>query len=545
MTTLTDTIVCARPSPGFGEYDEFPSQDFKGYQTAQKTHAFTVAALIGTAGVGTVIAAGFFPVFVWAVPIVLIVGAVAGVRSYLTYRAAQNHFPPSLIDGLNPDHFQAKRTGESIQENGSAHILSDSVDSHRSRLDLIRHAQSSIFLSCYMGEEPFDEALDLIKERMEQNKELKVFILGSDNFLTPENQKRIDTLKTHYADRFFSVFNPEIYTSEHPSGGRRLLSTNHVKLMAIDQGAYSIIGGSAMRPYWTNNTGTEHLAKLKLTFDFFHNPLEAKGYRDMDFAFHSAPGGVGTTAFLEGAKLMLRYAHMQDPELAQKLKKQLLDVMHSPASTTTRVPSLDSRPGNADNAAVKLYATGPDHTHNSYLDALIELIDKSEKKITIGHMYFHPPQSFIDALKRAAKRGVEIEIITNSTEKEAPSAHRFFVDLAKVKYRQLFECEGHRNVKVREFDRANTTYHKKVIVIDDRYTGFGSSNLGQKSLSPNPDDYEFNGIADSASFAAATMRVLQKDMQLSHEVSPEKAKNLSWDTLLLARLQELFMINLL
>lgn len=545
MATLTDSIVSTRPSPGFGEYEEFPPQEFNAYQTAQKTHAFTVAALIGAAGVGTVIATAFFPALIWAAPIVLIGSAVAGVRAYSKYRAAQHHFPPSLTEGLNPQDFQAKRTGESIQENGSAHVLPDSVDTHQSRLDLIRNAQSSIFLSFYMGEEPFDEALDLIKERMEQNRELKVFILASEHYLTPENQKRIDYLKTQYPDRFFTVFNPEIYNSEHPKGGNRLLSTNHIKLMSIDQGAYSIIGGSAMKPYWTNGPGTEHQSKVKMTFDFFYNPIEAQGYRDMDFAFKSKPGGAGTTAFLEGAKLMLRYAHMQDPEYAQKLKNQFLDVMRSPASTTTHVPSLDSRTASADNASVQLFATGPDHTHNSYFDALTALINKAEKKIAIAHMYFHPPQSFIDCLKRAAKRGVEIEIITNSTDKESPFAHRFFVDLAKVKYRQLFESEGHQNVKVHEFYRANTTYHKKVIVIDDRYTGFGSSNLGKKSLSDNPDDYEFNGIADSPSFAAATMRVLQKDKELSHEVSPEKARNLSCDTLLLARLQELFTINLL
>jgi phosphatidylserine/phosphatidylglycerophosphate/cardiolipin synthase-like enzyme len=537
-------FFASSPLAGFGEYEEFSTEDFKDYQAAQKSHALVVAALIGTTGAGVIVATLFFPVLVWVAPIGIVALAVVGVRTYLKYNASQNHFPPTLTAGLSPQDFQAKRVGELIHERGSAVALSDSTETKKCRMDLIRNAQSSIFLSCYMGEEAFDEALDLIKERMEQNRGLKVFIFGSDHFLTSENRRRIDHLKTTYADRFSALLNQEIYHSHHPKVGSQFLSTNHIKLTVIDQGAYSIIGGSALRPFWTDVTGTEHLTKARMTFDFLLNPLEAKGFRDMDFAFKSAPGGAGTTAFLEGAKLMVRYAHLQDPELAQKLKAQFLEVMRSPAPTT-QVPTLDSRPDRAHDVDMKLYSTGPDHTQNSYLHALIDLVNNAREKVVIAHMYFHPPQQLIDALSHAAKRGVKIEIITNSKNRENPIAHRFFVDLAQDKYRQLFEREGHHNVKVHEFYRANTTYHKKVVVVDDRYTGFGSSNLGTKSLEENPADYELNAIADSRSFAAATMRVLQKDMELSDEVPAEKAKNLSWDTRLLARFQEYVMTNIL
>lgn len=532
------------PTAGFGEYEEFFPKDFKAYQTTQKTHALIVAALIGTVTIGTIIATVFFHPLLWVAPIVFIGLAVLSVRTYLKYSASQNHFPPSLIEGLNSQDFEAKRTGELIQENGLAHVLSDAVDTKKYRLDLIRNAQSSIFLSTYMGEESFDEALDLIKSRMTEVRALKVFLFGSNHFLTEENKKRIAHLHSLFPDRFFSVFNPEIYHSQHPKDGSYAFSTNHIKLMSIDQGAYSIIGGSALRPFWANVTGTEHLTKIRSTFDFFYNPLEAKGFRDMDFAFKSAPKGAGTTAFLEGAKLMLRYAYLQDPQLAQTLKAQMIEVMRSPMPAT-RVPDLDSRPRSASNVRMKLYATGPDHTQNSYLHALIDLINNAQDKIVLGHMYFHPPQHFIDALSNAAKRGVKIHIITNSKDKEAPLAHRFFVDLAQNKYRQLFEKEGHQNVNVYEFYRANTTYHKKAIVIDDRYTGFGSSNLGTKSLGENPADYEFNAVVDSPTFALETMRVLQKDVELSNQVSPEKARNPSWDTRLLAHFQELVMTNIL
>src|SRR5882672_9820620 len=112
---------------GFGEYEEFSPNDFKAYQTAQKTHALIAATLIGTATAGVVIATLFFQPLIWAAPFPLAGLAILGVRYYLKYRASQNHFPPSLTADLSPQNFQAKHTGELIQENGSAHVLSDAV----------------------------------------------------------------------------------------------------------------------------------------------------------------------------------------------------------------------------------------------------------------------------------------------------------------------------------------------------------------------------------------------------------------------------------
>ncbi len=542
----TPPFSASAPVAGFGEYQEFPPVDFDAYLTTAKTHMLVQALLLVGASVAVITATAAFPILIWVTPVALITIAVHGVRTYLTFQASLTYFPPDLTIGLNPQDFQAKRVGEYIPDNGPGLVLNNSIESKKYKLDLIRNAQQSIFLSSYMGEEPFDEALDLIKERLEQNRNLKVFILGSNYFLTPENRQRVDHLKTAHPDRFFSVFNSEIYYSEHPKGGRSLFSSNHIKLMAIDQGAYVINGGSALRPYWTDVTGEDHLPQLKLKRGFFdiNDPLEAKGFRDMDFAFKSQPGGAGTTAFLEGAKLMLRYAHLENPELAQRIKQQFLEVMQSPTAATA-VPSIDNHPQKVDRLGMKLYATGPDHLQNSYLHALIDLINSAKEKIVIGHMFFHPPQSLLDALLKASERGVKIEIITNSKDREAPLAHRFFADLAQKKYQQLFTGAGLQNVKVYEYYRANTTYHKKVVVVDYRYTAFGSSNLGTKSIEENPADYELNSIVDSQAFATKTMDVLKKDITLSNEVAPHLAKNLGWDTRLFAWFQERIMTHFL
>lgn len=464
----------------------------------------------------------------------------------MKFQASLTYFPPNLTSGLNPQDFAAKQVGEYINERGSGLVIPNAKESKEYKLDLIRNAQQSIFLSSYIGEESLDETLDLIKVRMEQKAELKVFILASDHFLTPENKQRFEQLQTTYPNRFFLVLNPEIYYSQHPSGGRNLLSTNHIKLTAIDQGAYWIAGGCALRPFWCDVTGEDHLEKLipPGLFDVY-NPLEAKGFRDMDFMFQSPRKGAGMTAFLEGAKLMVRYAHMQSPALGQQIKEQFLELMQRPAPMPF-IPSFESHPDKVEqNFGMKLYSTGPDHATNPYLHALIDLINNAQEKVVVGHMYFHPPQELIDALSNAAARGVKIEIVTNSKDQEAPLAHRFFSDLAQNNYRQLFDRNGHENVSVYEFYRANTTYHKKVVVVDDQYTAFGSTNFGTKSIEENPDDYELNCITESRAFSAKTMEVLRQDMSFSNHVPPHVARNPTWDTRLLAFFQQHVMTHIL
>ena len=545
MSTATLSFQStSSPVAGFGEYQNFFPADFSASQTAGKMQLLVQSILLGTASIAVIAATAVFPPFLFAASFTLGSFAVFSVSTFLKYRASLTYFPPELTSALNPHNFYAKRVGEYIQENGPGVVLNNSIETQKYKLDLIRSAQQSIFFSCYMGEEALDETLDLIKERMEQKKDLKVFILGSQHFITPANKKRLEHLQVLHPNRFFYVLNPEMYYSEHPSSGRSLLCTNHIKLMTIDQGAYMITGGSALRPYWTKVTGNNHLPKLKPSWFDLYNPLEAKGFRDMDFAFKSYQLGSGTTAFLEGAKLMLRYAHMQSPKYAQQLKGHFLKLMKTPRSSPL-VPSIDTHPQRVDGMGMKLYATGPDHVKNSYLHALIDLINNAKDKIVIGQMFFHPPQSLLSALKNASKRGIKIKIITNFKGKEAPPAHRFFSDMGQTKYQQLFDGKGQQNVKVYQFYRANTTYHKKIVVVDDQYTALGSSNFGTKSMEENPADYEFNTIVDSRAFAGKTIDVLNDDIALSHEVLPQNAKSPSWDTKVLAPFQEQLMTHFL
>lgn len=68
--------------------------------------------------------------------------------------------------------------------------------------------------------------------------------------------------------------------------------------------------------------------------------------------------------------------------------------------------------------------------------------------------------------------------------------HDLFVDLSKMNWKLFFEGQDRSHVKIFTFNVANTTYHKKVTMVDQKTGYLGSFNFGEKSL--NMHDYEIN-----------------------------------------------------
>lgn len=475
-----------------------------------------------------------------------------GLTVGLDYVSNWMHIPENLTSGLNSSNLNTEMPIE------SALILKDAKESKEYKHELIRNAKSSIFLSCYMGAETLDETLDLIKECLAKNPKLKVFLLGSDYFLTSTNKKKLNELKNEYPDNYFGVFHPEIcLTKKILQSDAYHFTTNHIKLTAIDEGSYFIIGGCALMPTWCNGSGDTNLIR-KGARDFL-NPVDAEGYRDMDFVFHDKESkddndysGPGRTAFLEGMKLMLRYAYYQNPIVGENLKEEMIKLLNNPTSVEpTIVPAFESREEKVSDTKIRLFASGPEHIQNNYLDGLCNLIENAKLKIVIAHMYFHPPKKLMDAITAAAQRGVNIEIITNTIENETPGAHDTFVNLAHSYCKEIIKCQEYKpekiesNIKIYGFYRANTTFHKKVVIVDDKFTALGSSNFGLKSLEDNPADYEFNAIVDSEEFAKKTMDVLKKDINMSTLITPEKLLNSPYSASLRTLMQYCFYTPLL
>lgn len=396
----------------------------------------------------------------------------------------------------------------------------DSAESHEWKLRLIRAAKSSILLSgCYCGGKAFDETLDLIRERMSLVPALTAAILASNVFITPTNIQRLQAMEQTFGPRFRFALTPELFPYTSPTTNRFSLTTNHTKALVIDSGAAFLLGGSGIVTPWSHQKGEAAARPLESHGFLYDTFMKVWAYRDMDFVFQSLEqNGAGARLHVEMAKLFERFHSGKGAPIA-----------HEPACTEPI-----SLPRALPDLKISLYASGPEHPTTDFLNALIAKVERAQKSIFIGHMYFHPTPPLQQALIDASNRGVEITLLTNRWGSRSPGSHAAYATLSRCFAKSLFEGRQKPNIVLYEYDIPHTTYHKKAIVIDSSTTFGGSSNLGQKSLDA---DYEINFQVESAPFAAAVAQSLEGDKLLCRK---DQDPHIPLKTRLLASLQSLF-----
>jgi len=115
-------------------------------------------------------------------------------------------------------------------------------------------------------------------------------------------------------------------------------------------------------------------------------------------------------------------------------------------------------------------------------------IRSARQRIVIANAYFFPGYRLIKALRRAARRGVKVNLILQG-EPDMP--------IVKVGASMLYHHLLHAGVEIHEY--CQRPLHGKVALVDDRWCTVGSSNLDPLSLSLN---LEANVIVRDAAFAA-------------------------------------------
>ncbi len=117
----------------------------------------------------------------------------------------------------------------------------------------------------------------------------------------------------------------------------------------------------------------------------------------------------------------------------------------------------------------------------------VEAIRHAHARVDIAVPYFYPGQAFRRALRRAARRGVQVRLLL-----QGKIDYRFAGLAAQVLYEQL------RVAGVRIYEYTPAFLHAKVAVIDDDWATVGSSNIDPLSLLLN---LEANVVVRDAEFA--------------------------------------------
>jgi cardiolipin synthase len=135
----------------------------------------------------------------------------------------------------------------------------------------------------------------------------------------------------------------------------------------------------------------------------------------------------------------------------------------------------------------------------------LEAINRASTNIWLTTAYFLPDQDFVDALKDAAHRGVDVRILV-----PLKSNHIVTDWISRGYYTQLLEAG------VRIFRFRDAMIHAKTATVDSSWTTVGTANIDRLSLTGN---YEINVEVIDHALAESMEEIFTTDCSNSLELT--------------------------
>ena len=154
-------------------------------------------------------------------------------------------------------------------------------------------------------------------------------------------------------------------------------------------------------------------------------------------------------------------------------------------------------------------------------DMYIEAIDKAERYILLSNAYFVPDGILLDALKAAAQRGVDVQILVPWVSNHVVVdwlTRGYFAECLKAGIRIL----GYRNM-----------LHAKTCTIDGEWSTIGTANLDRLSSVGN---YEINSEMYSKKLAHQMEVLFKCDVTNSFELKLDEWEKRPWYAILSERI---------
>lgn len=154
-------------------------------------------------------------------------------------------------------------------------------------------------------------------------------------------------------------------------------------------------------------------------------------------------------------------------------------------------------------------------------EAIVNVLNDAKTEAWLLNAYFVPDAELVEAIKRAARRGVMVRIITNSPKTNDLG---IMTDVSRATFKEVLEVNvelGREMVEVYEWygDFRNGTLHAKVGVVDRKVGWVSSYNLDNRSYELNSETaffFESNEMAEEL-----TDQIRFKDLK--------KTRKVAWD----------------
>jgi cardiolipin synthase len=356
-------------------------------------------------------------------------------------------------------------TGSPLIYGNKTTLLFDGPQAMGAMLDAIRGAQDNINLETYIfdQDELGQQFQQLLIEKQKAGIQVNVMYDGIGSLSTPKaffDQMRAAGIK-------LIEFNPI-----SPLKGLKALKVNnrdHRKILIVD-GKIAFTGG------------------VNISENYSRSSLFRSGSRNVD-----EPGWRDTHIQLEGPAVASMQLLFLDAWASQR-DGDIPDREYFPP-----LPEVGDK-------LVRVLGSVPDGDFQIY-KAYLLAIQESKQSIHLTAAYFAPDVQFLDAIKAAARRGVDVKMIFPGISDAGlvlQAGHSFYTELLDA------------GVKI--FELKASVLHAKTGVIDHTWSTVGSSNLDVRSFLHNS---EVNLVILGSDFGATMESAFAEDMKNSKEITRE------------------------
>jgi len=152
-----------------------------------------------------------------------------------------------------------------------------------------------------------------------------------------------------------------------------------------------------------------------------------------------------------------------------------------------------------------LSAKGGDDEQSEIFAAYIDAVTVARERIWITQAYFAPDDRFMELLKQAAHRGVDVRLLVPGV-----SDSRLVLNASRSRYTELLKAG------VRIYENPNDLLHAKTAVMDGVWSTVGSSNLDYRSFLHND---EINAFILGGDFGQKMEAQFEKDLESAREIT--------------------------
>ncbi len=388
----------------------------------------------------------------------------------------------------------------------SVKLLGEGETAFEERFRLISEARESILIQTYIFTGDFigKKTAELLKERYRDGLDVRLVVDAYTKFVYGTRMMYRDM---EYSGVKVGGYEPVIFVGW---SGKEMLSVDeinmrfHEKYMIVDD-AFAIVGGMNIADEYAR-WGTDPGDKWRDQDVLLSGPVVA----DIRDAFEK-----NFEFFMQRRKAR---EELLKPVWYRAWWRKVLEVFKPRDKADADRPGPKVEGWQDDDAAVRFMRSRPREDETYIFQTYRFLIKSAKQKIIIENAYFVPQKRIQRDLIRAAERGVDVTIITNS---EATNDVYQMQPIVRHCYLPLIQA----GVKIYEWQgetQGKGSLHSKFAIFDDQISVIGSYNIDPRGEKLNSEDAV---VIQSYKVAAALEDYIdERDMPISKRIGLGQAQ---------------------